>query len=283
MAEEIAMRKSVPSMGAAELDALRESYRQMMALPAEDNRGWQHWAGHHGFPGGQCWHHGRVFNGQQPMEVHLFLPWHRAYLLGIEHAMRDRVPQVALPWWDWSSTRAHQDGIPDAFAQAQIGGVDNPLAAGPVPTMDGQPARKTKRFPGPPDALPSRQQVRDALALTDFIDFSTAVEDLHDAVHGWCGGVSQSDAGTEFGDMGSVATAAYDPIFWTHHCTIDRLWYLWQLRHGLNNIPVAYLDLPLSPWSLRVRDVLDIRRLGYDYAAAHLQLPFLDFFHHQPA
>ena len=29
------------------------------------------------------------------------------------------------------------------------------------------------------------------------------------------------------GDMGEVPTAAADPIFWVHHCHIDRLWAAW--------------------------------------------------------
>src|SRR5262245_65552369 len=28
--------------------------------------------------------------------------------------------------------------------------------------------------------------------------------------------------------MGSVPTAAGDPIFWLHHCNIDRLWESWN-------------------------------------------------------
>jgi hypothetical protein len=25
-------------------------------------------------------------------------------------ALQDRVPEVAIPWWDWTSAAAHQDG-----------------------------------------------------------------------------------------------------------------------------------------------------------------------------
>lgn len=28
--------------------------------------------------------------------------------------------------------------------------------------------------------------------------------------------------------MGSVPVAAFDPIFWMHHCNVDRLFHLWQ-------------------------------------------------------
>ena len=70
--------------------------------------------------------------------------------------------------------------------------------------------------------------------------------------------------------MGSVAVAAFDPIFWAHHCMIDRIWYLWQLRQGLHNIPPDYLTRNLLPFGMTVEQVLDINALGYDYADSGL-------------
>src|SRR5437764_772490 len=67
--------------------------------------------------------------------------------------------------------------------------------------------------------------------------------------------------------MGSIGTSAFDPVFWAHHGMIDRVWYLWQLRHGVNNIPPEYLDKTLFP-GYTVQQVLDVRSLGYDYATA---------------
>jgi tyrosinase len=37
------------------------------------------------------------------------------------------------------------------------------------------------------------------------------------------------------GDMGENNTAAMDPIFFFHHCNIDRMFWLWQKRHGKQN------------------------------------------------
>ncbi|GEM46709.1 tyrosinase family protein [Deinococcus cellulosilyticus] len=34
------------------------------------------------------------------------------------------------------------------------------------------------------------------------------------------------------GDMGENDTAGFDPIFFFHHCFIDRVFWLWQQRHG---------------------------------------------------
>ena len=49
---------------------------------------------------------------------------------------------------------------------------------------------------------------------------------------------------------------------------IDRIWWLWQVRHGNSNISADLLDEVLSPFNFRVRDVLNVNDLGYDYAAA---------------
>ena len=97
---------------------------------------------------------------------------------------------------------------------------------------------------------------------TDWASFSDRLEDFHDGVHGWVGG-----------DMGDVTTAAYDPVFFAHHCMIDRVWYLWQVRHGNGGIPADLLDLELIPFGKRTSDVLDVQRLGYEYAASSTVVP----------
>jgi tyrosinase len=73
--------------------------------------------------------------------------------------------------------------------------------------------------------------------------------------------------------MGNVGTSAYDPIFWSHHGMIDRIWWLWQARNGNGNIPPDVLDYVLTPFNFRVRDVLNANDLGYDYAAAQTVIP----------
>ncbi|MEO5558745.1 MAG: tyrosinase family protein, partial [Dokdonella sp.] len=37
------------------------------------------------------------------------------------------------------------------------------------------------------------------------------------------------------GDMGENDTAGLDPIFFFHHCFIDRIFWLWQKRHGFTD------------------------------------------------
>ncbi|RSL54058.1 hypothetical protein CEP51_014774 [Fusarium floridanum] len=57
------------------------------------------------------------------------------------------------------------------------------------------------------------------------------LEQIHNSAHNFIGG-STDRAGK--GHMGSVPVAAFDPIFWLHHCNIDRLLHLWQCSNPGN-------------------------------------------------
>jgi tyrosinase len=248
----------------ADLAVFRDAYDKMQALAGTDNRSWIHWAGLHGYPQWQCWHHYKLGQQNTQRTYNLFLPWHRAYLTYWEHAMRDQNADAVLPWWDWTSATSHQVGLPQSFSVPAVGANRNSLLDGPVPAILGNPPRVTQRFPGSPSSLPTPTDINSLLELTSFVDFSDQLEDYHDQIHGWTGGRDPNNPGNG-GDMGSVAVAAFEPIFWSHHCMIDRVWYLWQLKQGINNIPDDYLDKPLAPFSFVVRDVLDINNLGYEY------------------
>lgn len=248
----------------ANIAALSDAYTTMQGRSESDNRSWMYWAEYHGYNRFDCWHHNGV--GNQTFNYDLFLPWHRAYLLYFERVALAANPGAVLPWWDWSSSLSHQVGIPSAFAAAQVGGQPNPLASAPVPAGLHTNPNHTRRDPGDPGDLPSASDVNGVLALSNFQDFSNQVQNLHDGVHGWTGG-----------DMGVIASSAFDPIFWSHHCMIDRLWYLWQVRHGVDNIPPSYLNRTLAPWALTVKDVLDISRLGYSYASGRIKVVAQNF------
>lgn len=58
----------------------------------------------------------------------------------------------------------------------------------------------------------------------DSNEFSS-LEAIHNTVHGVTGG---TDFDTGVGHMSAVPVAAFDPIFWLHHCQIDRLLAMWQ-------------------------------------------------------
>jgi tyrosinase len=253
-------RKSVTALTGAEIATLRAGITKMLEL--SDDRGFEYWAGIHGLPLPISCTHGSP----------LFLPWHRAYLYYFEQHLLDVMPsgaQVSLPWWDWST----QAGIPAAYAAEKLpDGAANPLAGARVSGIPSAqfnefnvPAvGRTNRTPGPtgaghgPNGLPSAAQVSAVLALKDFEDFTTQLEDLHNQVHMWVGGT-----------MSEIPVAAFDPVFWAHHTMIDRVWALWQLAHPGGGVSPVPLDHPLGPFpTLTVAQTLSTTALGYDYAAA---------------
>jgi tyrosinase len=240
-------RKNVARMTAEQLGYLRDALRQSMAIG--DERGYAYQAGIHGLPLPMyCQHHNR-----------LFLPWHRAYLYFFELTLQDLVPEVSLPWWNWASRRSHSTGLPQPYVDDQVDGEENPLLSAEIPPAARQNGRfpRTFRDPGDPGDLPPRAELLRILDLGDFLDFSTQLENIHDGVHVWVGGT-----------MGLIPWAAYDPIFWAHHSMIDRLWRLWQLRHPGAAMPPDLLRQPLPPFPMTVADVMDVTRLGYDYAGS---------------
>jgi tyrosinase len=262
----VGLRKNVATLEATELADLRSAFTTAYGL--SDDRGYAFYAGLHGLPLPIYCEHGTL----------LFLPWHRAYLYFFERALTDALRRergdsslvVSLPWWDWTSTTSHTNGLPAVYLPSQNGAA-NPLAAGPVTlnASDLDLVRSnlpgaisdgsnpvTLRDPDFPDELPRTQTLARAMRANTFTDFTTLLEGIHNGVHGWVGGA-----------MSAVPIAAYDPVFWAHHAMIDRAWYLWQISPRGTDPSATLLDRALAPWPMTVRETLDISRLGYEYAA----------------
>ncbi|KAI1171119.1 hypothetical protein F4777DRAFT_566609 [Nemania sp. FL0916] len=83
------------------------------------------------------------------------------------------------------------------------------------------------------------------------------------------------------GDMGENETAAFDPIFFFHHCWIDYMFWNWQVKHratdkiefiaGYQGVDKYTPNSPLEPFTRRdgkpltSLDVANITNLGYTY------------------
>jgi tyrosinase len=73
-------------------------------------------------------------------------------------------------------------------------------------------------------------------------------------------------------------TSPNDPVFFLHHCFIDKVWADWQAIQQTNNPegaphyapekagpPGHNLDDIMQPWRRKIRSMLDISKLGYSY------------------
>jgi len=252
------MRRSAAQLTGGQKALLRQAFSAVMAIG--DERGYGYHAGIHGLP--------LPIGCDNAHGTPYFLPWHRAYLYFFERGLRDQAPDVTLPWWNWTATfGGRRQRIPGIYRARQVEGRANPLYSAPVNRLALQQGRaagirvagRTQRRPGARGAppLPSVAELNAVLGLSDFEDFSSQLEGLHDRVHMWTGG-----------HMGIIPYAAFDPIFWAHHTMIDRVWRLWQLRHSAARLPASILDEALPPFRMTVRQTLDVTALGYDYAVA---------------
>lgn len=228
------IRKNINRLSPQELANYKSAISQIKALPDNDQRSFNYWARIHG--NGDCRH------GTQ-----LFLTWHRAYLIEFENVLRQFVPGVTIPYWDWINDRE----IPEAFK----GDTTNPLY-------------DEKRYPGtiPGVDIPTKEEWDDTQAVRTWREYGGAQflnganeRVTHNLMHVWTGGID--------GDMTSPPTAAFDPIFWSFHCSVDRQWDLWQkLNTGVG--PTTQLDYVLDGLNYMVKEVLTVDQLNYQYAAS---------------
>ncbi len=210
------IRKNINCLSTDELHDLREAFAGLYLRPASHADSYLTIAGLHGEPVPYYCIHSA--NG--------FLSWHRAYLLEMENALRTIRCNVTLPYWNWSS--GPTTGIPAACATPTYedrngSTVPNPLYSGPKTASlgGGQTSRRgdisTTSFA---DIATTAQN---AMAALNYPDFISLLNSAHGSVH-----VRVS------GDMSSVGSAGFDPIFWLHHANVDRLWAQWQLLRGLS-------------------------------------------------
>ncbi len=185
-----------------------------------------------------------------------FLPWHRGYLIAFERQIRHEIEQLggphetwALPYWNYFET--DRGLIPPAFRSPSWpdGAADNPLFVeqrwGPMsndPTYDlrndvNLNPLSDREFSGPGNGGSTGFGGPRTGFNWSRGENGGAEWQPHNNVHGQIGG-SHPTAFLPYpppnhqipipGLMSTPTTAALDPIFWLHHCNIDRLWESWN-------------------------------------------------------
>ena len=175
---------------------------------------------------------------------------------------------MTLPYWDWSS--GPSTGVPAACRTATYVNrsgvtVPNPLYSGPR-AAGGQTNRRSNIDTTAFDDLATAAQA--AMSATTFNSFQNQMNGVHGSVHVRTGG-----------DMGSVPSAAYDPIFYLHHANIDRLWANWQAAHP-GALPGTEASFQLQPFNRPYSanwytgtDMESTAALGYAYRNFCFYLP----------
>jgi tyrosinase len=221
-----------------------------------------------------------------------FLPWHRRFIWDFERELQrvSQNPDLGLPYWNWPSGGANAS----MWDADLLGGDGDPVTqivnSGPFRSAEWTIVNASGVQVGPlrrafgreswAQALPTQQEIDAVMSMTpyDVPPWNTGSHpsfrnqnegwvgpNLHNRGHGWVGGAMLP------------MTSPNDPVFFMHHCMVDKLWYEWQLRFpnqgylpvtggpfGQNlNDPMD--STPSTPIGPRPIDVLDSAALGIAY------------------
>jgi tyrosinase len=151
-----------------------------------------------------------------------FCPWHRMYLCYFEAIIRRVLndPKFTLPYWDYTVPSGYR--IPKEF-RMQTDPFWGPLFRPDRKAVvnAGQPI-----FNGIPGGVASDLSAAPALAETSYLPVG-AVDGFNQTLDFGLHGNIHVYVGNNVG-MGRVPWAANDPVFWVHHCNIDRIWASWN-------------------------------------------------------
>ncbi|GHH67828.1 tyrosinase [Kitasatospora indigofera] len=214
-----------------------------------------------------------------------FLPWHRRFLLQFEQALQSVDPNVTLPYWDWTADRTASASLWDAgFLGGNGRSSDGQVTTGPFAfaaggwTLNVRPDSRSylrRSLGSAVAALPTRAETESVLAIQayDAAPWNSSSEGFRNNLEGWRGVNLHNRVHVWVGGHMTTGMSPNDPVFWLHHCFIDKLWAEWQRRHpGQGYLPAAgtanVVDLgeTMKPWNdTTPADMLDhTRHYTYD-------------------
>jgi hypothetical protein len=201
-----------------------------------------------------------------------FGPWHRFFLRDLELALQAIDPTISLPYWDWAqdSTLANPSTAP-LWTDAYIGGDGDPMNSNLVPNgpfkdwvalvasggglvkrgfkgivrMLGRDPNGFPTLPGPAEVTSSMNS-QNAYDSSPWCESSATTPSFRNRLEGWLSLQNEPQGEPRMhnrvhtwvgGDM-QPGTSPNDPVFFLHHCNVDRLWALWQAANpGLPYVP----------------------------------------------
>ncbi|XP_019174288.1 PREDICTED: polyphenol oxidase I, chloroplastic-like [Ipomoea nil] len=236
------------------------------------------------------------------IQVHnswLFFPFHRWYLYFYEKILGKLINDstFALPYWNWDN----QSGMamPNMFMTSTSSSLyDANRNANYFP-----PAIVDLNYAGSDRGLTDDELINENLvAMYRSMVTNGSTSDLflgqkyvagdkpnpgqgsienipHTPVHRWVGDSVNQPNGE---DMGNFYSAGRDPLFYSHHANVDRMWVIWQQQLGGKNFTDdAWLDASFlfydeneNPVRVYVKDCLDTTKMGYEYQPS--ALPWLN-------
>jgi tyrosinase len=236
-----------------------QAVQAMHQLPASDPRNWRNQA---------LIHINHCPHGKQS-----FVHWHRHYIHNFELICGQLIGDTnfALAYWNWS---AKQGIIPDPFFDLDLLNVrfwkdqsnaqSNNWGPDPVTTIGTRGLAKGQGLQDDPNA--GQDFTQDAIdAIQRESRFRIFTRQLETQPHNNGHVISGSPNGHMIDGVSPL-----DPIFWLHHCNIDRIWAEWQTAG--NTTPPLNLDYNNQfvngtgqPVTASSASALDFAALGYTY------------------
>ncbi len=290
----IRIRRSVWSLpqGDPAISWYRKAVDAMIKRPVNDPTSWRYLAAVHGVPAGMSKPASEDdFWDQCQHQSWFFLSWHRGYLAAFEAIVARTIADLggpadwALPYWDYSESLSANPNArfmpPDLFDR-NVNGKPNALWSRRAQVSNGDflldnsvvtlKALTFRNFANSTPGVPSGF----GGPVTGFNPGggdNGALESLpHNRIHTKIGGSS--------GFMGDPRTAALDPIFWLHHCNIDRLWEVWRNQGSAFKTPTTadwLTDLAFNmhdangkAFTYVSQDMLDTTKVLHGYKYDHV-------------
>ena len=286
----VPLRKSITALTPAELASLRKGYAQMIAWnsaphgSANFKRSLTYWANMHAYFGNGCAGVSGLnaqgmsgLSAQNPTTPDenttwctcehgtiQFLTWHRMYLYYFEKVLQAAAndPTLRLPYWDYE-TDGH---IPAAYRDKTyvLNGqtLKNPLYI---------PNRQAQLNAGTAALTAGVVSTSTDMAQTSYSPFNSSIEQTpHGSVH-----CATGVASCPTGYMGAVPAAGNDPIFYSHHANIDRLYECWLKVNPAARLPsgsvltasFSFIDGTGTLVTRQVGDMKTTAQLHYGYTA----------------
>jgi hypothetical protein len=185
--------------------------------------------------------------------VYSFIAWHTPYIYQFELLLNkynksENKEYITLPYLDLTDTTVdfsfiNMDKITIQYENTTVT-VDNPLAGAyyyvedvkTKTTRNGFLTPKTNEEKSQIETV--KKQLNNALYASTYETFSshpvqfskkglvtdyTPLETPHNSLHDIIGGTD--------GNMSDISISAFDPLFWLHHCNMDRHFYTWMYNN----------------------------------------------------
>ncbi|KXS99614.1 hypothetical protein AC578_9898 [Pseudocercospora eumusae] len=204
-----------------------------------------------------AWTHENV--GQIAHEAAAFLSWHRAFIAEFEEDLRRHCAyNGSLPYWDWSLDWQHPTKSPVFDPESGFGGngepsmpspksdgwclTEGPFAGAMIPFhgKDWTPHCLARKFTNGSTfdghALRPYYLREVVLEHDDYFDMLMSLErGPHNAIPRGINGVFKS------------FLAPADPLFWLHHCQLDRVWWIWQRNQSQRQLAYSGPSFHATP------------------------------------